>query len=497
MFTFSQDCWKPRAEYHDAEHLEIPYKPFLRTEKLGRVADISSAHPPSKSKESRTGEGAFFAVDIKTTQKKPARRTAPSTRKTQVQQPQRREQRYTGRRRYVKPDRTISAVLRSLAVDPDVSWELLQEYSLTNLGKTNLPESVKIESTNVGDYGSLRIYDKSFDTVTSRTKRSLVGDSIAPPNPTASKDPVFAEMAASGKANVFATSDVLTSLMTAPRSVISFDVAVVKKNGCYWLDKRSDAIMFEGVSIDENSTTAPFKDKGPDSPLELFKEVNSVCNLVRDELLVSVPDSVPDLESPPSELSIPDNVSYGFRYKIFELPSGFRLALRLPLNGLLQGSDGSLEHLYVRTLYEWFEQSGLNGWKHRVDKKKGAILAEELHANTTQMGKWALEGILADISMVQLAFVSRVADTAPDLLSTMYGTNKGILQQLNLSLSNCWANVMVLLDEISRQSDGIYCVLRPYGKSVLRLYSAANVASIEDLFMSHSFITDEEEDQEQ
>ena len=47
------------------------------------------------------------------------------------------------------------------------------------------------------------------------------------------------------KANVFATDDVLSTLMVASRSFYSWDIMVTKRNGKIYFDKREDGVIGE------------------------------------------------------------------------------------------------------------------------------------------------------------------------------------------------------------------------------------------------------------
>ncbi|KAL0244940.1 hypothetical protein GEMRC1_009020 [Eukaryota sp. GEM-RC1] len=468
LFSFSENQWKPSPSYQDIHGLDIPYKPFLRTERLGKAVDLSTtSHYPKAVREAKQTTG-FVSVETKPLIKKSTRKPLQAQRKP-FQPPFQEKPRYDKRRQRVqRVDRSITKVLRTLSVDPDITWEMVNEYPMSNLAKAVLPGKAELTGSVYKDCGTLLQYDRSLDSVTPKTRKVITLPHTPTPNPTASKDPVFADLAAEGKANVFASSDVLTAMMTCHRTALAFDFVVIKR---------------DGFSVSENSESAPFAETGPDSPPSLFVEAKIAGDRAIQEFFSSTPSSAPQLEECPAELAS-DAHSYGHRYKLYDLPSGYKLAVRLPLMGYLQTSDGSLDQLYVRSLYEWHDQTTMQSWRVQLEKaKKASSLAAEMHNNHTQMARWALEGHLADVSRVEVAFVSRPLEAAgnPELLGTIYSSTRAFLDQLSISINNSWACLLVLLEEVKKLDDGVYVFVKPPTKTVLRLYSVPSASVVDDL----------------
>ncbi|KAL0209411.1 hypothetical protein RCL1_007779 [Eukaryota sp. TZLM3-RCL] len=498
MFTFSQSTsWKPRDDILEQQQIDLPYKPFLRTDRLGKVVDFSSSFQKSarETVQQVETEAAFQAVDTKQPAKKALKyKGQPAPRRVQQPQQRRVDQR---RKTNTRTERASLKILKTFAVEPDVYWKILSEYSLITLSKFSKGADAVSKESNYCDVGRIRYYDKAADSVSTRSRRPLPRHPINPPNVSASNDPIFQRMASENVADVFIGSDVLTMLMTSNRSVIPFDIVTIKKDGKYWFDKRSEFPLFDLQVVDEHSETAPFQETGPDSPLELFSEVKNVSDVVRDTLLAGEEVTIgssQDLDA----MNLPHGASYGYRYKIFELTTGTRIAVRFPLMGRL-GTASDHEETYVRTLYEWHSLAGINSWRNRLDKKKGAVLSEQLHDNNNQLSRWALEGLLGDVPRAQIAFVSRSLDTkssAPELLATLSTSTAILAQQLNISLAVCWSTVLVVLEEIGKLSQGVHVILRPASKNCIRIFDVPNATSAEDVHVIPvtSIIAEEEDE---
>ncbi|RYP03152.1 hypothetical protein DL764_005359 [Monosporascus ibericus] len=154
-----------------------------------------------------------------------------------------------GWRDYDKPARNRDA---SINIKPD--WQLLEEIDFNRLSKLNLDAD---EGEDMDSYGFLYYYDRSFDKQPVKSaERKLTPMDRAAYNVTTSSDPVIQELAEKDEATIFATDSVLSMLMCSPRSVYPWDIVIVKQGNKIFLDKRDNATL-DMVTVNENAADAP------------------------------------------------------------------------------------------------------------------------------------------------------------------------------------------------------------------------------------------------
>ncbi|KAF3079381.1 hypothetical protein TWF569_001779 [Orbilia oligospora] len=150
---------------------------------------------------------------------------------------------------YDKPQRNRDS---SVVIKPD--WKMLEEIDFNRLGKLNLEID---DGEDVESYGSLFYYNRSFDrSATKATSTPLVIFDRAWYNPTTSGDPVIQKLADGEKATIFATDTVLSTLMCATRSVYSWDIVINRVGNKLYFDKR-DGSQIDFATVNENAADPP------------------------------------------------------------------------------------------------------------------------------------------------------------------------------------------------------------------------------------------------
>merc|ERR1719421_1894505 len=96
-------------------------------------------------------------------------------------------------------------------------------------------------------------------------------DQIAFYNVTASDDPVIEQLAENSAADIFATDQVISVLMAAPRSVYSWDIVVTKRDGKMFFDKRNGSPI-DFLSVNETANETPPNDSSINSSTSLAQE---------------------------------------------------------------------------------------------------------------------------------------------------------------------------------------------------------------------------------
>jgi translation initiation factor 3 subunit D len=66
-------------------------------------------------------------------------------------------------------------------------------------------------------------------------------------------DPVFRKLAQENKADIFATEVAIAAVMTAPKSIYSWDVIIKKYQDKVFIDKRDEPNILDNLTVNETS----------------------------------------------------------------------------------------------------------------------------------------------------------------------------------------------------------------------------------------------------
>ncbi|ETN44355.1 eukaryotic translation initiation factor 3 subunit D [Cyphellophora europaea CBS 101466] len=157
-----------------------------------------------------------------------------------------------GWRDYDKPQRNRDA---SVNIRPD--WTMREEIEFSRLNKLNLETS---DGDDIDSYGFLYYYDRSYDKPPVKSTERKLNESLdgTAYNVTTSSDPVIQDLAEKDEATIFATADILSMLMCATRSVYSWDIVILKHANKIFLDKRVNSSI-DLVTVNENAADAPLE----------------------------------------------------------------------------------------------------------------------------------------------------------------------------------------------------------------------------------------------
>ncbi|KAF4929937.1 hypothetical protein COL154_006295 [Colletotrichum chrysophilum] len=150
---------------------------------------------------------------------------------------------------YDKPARN-----RDASINIKADWKLLEEIDFNRLAKLNLDAD---EGEEIDAYGFVYGYDRSYDKPPVKgTERRLNAIDRAAYNVTTSSDPVIQDLADKGEATIFATDSILSMLMCSPRSVYPWDIVISVQGNKVFIDKRDNAAL-DMVTVNENAADAP------------------------------------------------------------------------------------------------------------------------------------------------------------------------------------------------------------------------------------------------
>ncbi|KAJ5306917.1 hypothetical protein PENANT_c003G04037 [Penicillium antarcticum] len=426
-----------------------------------------------------------------------------------------------GWRDYDKPQR-----IREPSVNIRPDWTMLEEVDFSRLSKLNLdaPEGEDLDS-----YGFLHYYDKSYDRApVKNAERRIQALDRAAYNVTTSQDPIINELAEKNAATVFATSDILSMLMCATRSVYSWDIVIVHQGDKIYFDKR-DGASFDLVSVNENAVDAPLeaaeaagKQEQINTPSALAMEATIINhNFALQTLTESESQKVSFAKPNPFYDEAEETeplASKGYKYRRFDISlerdeEPVSMVVRTEVDAVMKGGPTGTEdqQLTIKALNEFDPKAQGSGgaldWRSKLVSQRGAVLATEMKNNSSKLARWTTQAILAKADGMKLGFVSRVnpRSAASHVVLGVVGYKpKEFATQMNLNLGNGWGIVRTIVDRIraldaDEPADKVkkYVLIKDPNKSVLRLYSVpATTFEEEDELEAEVEKSDEKSDDE-
>lgn len=397
---------------------------------------------------------------------------------------------------YDKPQRNRDS---SVNIRPD--WGLLEEVDFNRLSKLHLESP---DGEDLDSYGFLYTYDRSYDKAPVKgTERKLQSLDRAAYNVTTSSDPVIQDLAEKNEATVFATSDILSMLMCAPRSVYSWDIVIVKQGKKIFFDKR-DGASIDLVTVNENAADAPLeaseaggKQDSINTPGALALEATVINhNFALQTVIESEKDKV-EFPSPNPFYNASEETeplaSKAYKYRRFDLSlekdeEPLNLIVRTEVDAVLKGTTGADQHIVIKALNEFDHKAqgagGALDWRTKLASQRGAVVATEMKNNSCKLARWTTQAILAQADHMKLGFVSRSnprSSTSHVILGVVGYKPRDFATQMNLNLGNGWGIVRTVVDLIHSLDDDEdeeegedrlkkYVLVKDPNKPVVRLY---------------------------
>ena len=390
-----------------------------------------------------------------------------------------------------------------------------EEIDFARLTKLNLETS---EGEDVDNYGFLYYYDRAYDKPpVKNTERKLQSLERAAYNVTTSSDPVIQELAEKDEATIFATSDILSMLMCATRSVYSWDIVIAKHGNKIFLDKRPDSSI-DLVTVNENAADAPLEAEAtqggnnqqsmgvkPDS-------INTPTNLALEATIINHNFALQTvIESLTSKLDMPHPnpfydasteteplASKAYKYRRFDLSlekddEPLHLIVRTELDAVVKNNiSGEDQYLTVKALNEFDHKAQGSGgaldWRTKLTSQRGAVVATEMKNNSCKLARWTTQAILAKADQMKLGFVSRAnpKSAANHVVLGVVGYKpREFASQMNLGLNNGWGVVRTIVDLVRgmgaiEDGDKKYVLVKDPNKQVIRLYDVPLTTFEED-----------------
>ncbi|KAL8032590.1 hypothetical protein ABFX02_13G106300 [Erythranthe guttata] len=519
---FNPDGWGPPDSAAATLSLpnqpsNVPFAPFSRSEKIGRIADWTrnfsnqgrpgskhGAHHQSDSAFDFSGDDSFasLAADddssfrlVDTSAKshhhnpnRPkfnprwrfnsynnARSQLPQRRDEEVEAKKRDAEKERARRdrmynnRSQMPQRRESSVFKS-SVDIQPEWNMLDQIPFSTFSKLSFsvpePEDLLI-------CGGLEFYDRAYDRITPKNCRPL--ERFKNRNffkVTTTDDPVIRRLANEDKATVFATDSILSTLMCASRSVYSWDIVVQRVGNKLFFDKR-DGSQLDLLAVHETSQE-PLPDLKDDinSIHSLSVEAAYINQNFSQQVLIRDGNKVTFDESNPFASEGEEVAPVGYRYRRWKLDNEMYLVSRCEVQSVVD-INNQRSFLTLNALNEFDSKYSGVDWRQKLETQRGAVLATELKNNANKLAKWTAQALLAGADMMKLGYVSRVhpRDHFNHVILAVVGYKpKDFATQINLNTSNMWGIVKSIVDLCMKLDEGKYVLVKDPTKPQVRIY---------------------------
>ncbi|KAG6694672.1 hypothetical protein I3842_09G060600 [Carya illinoinensis] len=481
--------------------LNVPFAPFSRSDKLGRIADWTrNYNNPARSKNpsdsvfdfsnddsfpaSADDDSSFRLVDGKPP---PKPRFGPKWRfQPQRQLPQRRDEEVEARKREAEKERARrdrlyhlnrsnnsqrreAAVFKS-SVDIQPEWNMLDQIPFSTFSKLSFsvpePEDLLL-------CGALEFYDRSYDRITPKNERRL--ERFKNRNffkVTTTDDPVIRRLANEDKATVFATDAILSTLMCSPRSVYSWDIVVQRVGNKLFFDKR-DGSQLDLLSVHETSQE-PLPEAKDDinSAHSLGLEAAYINQNFSQQVLIRDGNKVTFDESNPFANEGEEVASVAYRYRRWKLDNDMYLVARCEVQSVFEVNK-QRSFLTLNALNEFDPKYSGVDWRQKLETQRGAVLATELKNNANKLAKWTSQALLAGADLMKLGYVSRVhpRDHFNHVILAVVGYKpREFAGQINLNTLNMWGIVKSIVDLCMKLNEGKYVLVKDPSKPQVRIY---------------------------
>lgn len=539
--------WGPgNAAPVDQQSDGFPYVPFSKGDKLGKVADWA-ADPAKEAKEKRSQRSgfrdpyyaygssgsSFFADESESTSSfsvvesfrtAPFQKNAQSNRAAAVyrargrQQPLSKNAQPTAASSSVPSRQNMARGPRTMTIGSATNhnrrgvrqqpWQLDKQKARKtsvvigpewkHIQRNNFSELLKLqyqvnEEKVLGEYGSVQLFDKQMDKLSSAQKLKRVD--VTEYNVSTSEDPVIqklvSEKAKDSKLRVYATDAIVALLMCATKSYVPWDVIVTKKDGNIFFDKRDNSAI-DRPAVDENSKTPP------QDVADL--KINSAADLALEESYINLnfnagvvlpgadneykfpnPNPFSSGDEPASSPLLPKGYIYKeFNLEIEEDKEPIPLVVRMDVDAAIE-RNGEREFANVYALLEYGGGKQLM-WKDRFADHSGAIISEEMKNNLNKLSQWTCRALLAGSQAIKIGFVSRCSlkdEKNHQIISVVTHSPTQFAKQLNFNENMGWGIFKSFVNVFSALEDGKFVILREPNQQAVSIYQVPLDTSFE------------------
>jgi len=369
-------------------------------------------------------------------------------------------------------------------VQTKTEWAMKRELKLSEMAKLQI-NSTEVEREDVVWCGQIREYNKEYDRITVRTKKPMTRfEELNFFNVTTSDDPMLPDLLqADASATVIATDHVLAALVSAARSVYSWDIVITKIQDKLIFDKR-DGSQVDYLTVNETSDNPPNNDDPNhiNSPLKLGQETSCI-NQNFSQMVLDTHSAAEKFEQPnpfEEEGEQGSAASVAYRYQKITLPGNSKsdsefdknpvsLIVRTEVNAKMPDTGAFVS---VKALSE-YDPKPTDAWATHLETQRGKVLATELKNNAFKLGRWTAQAILAGCSVMKIGYVTRVTPADPwshSVLGVQTNYTDQFAEQIGMTRNNVFGILRNIIDLVMSWEDGKYLILKDPTKAVMRIY---------------------------
>jgi len=480
----NQSGWGPVGKLE--KFSDIPYAPFSKGDKIGKCSDWNS-NIRNYSRQNYYGanvvnpftfkeedEDSFTLVDYSRVSAKLKNKSRTAYQK-QYQQKQRSSnqsgrgghgpKKQGGRFNNKWNDRRQRN--RESSVEINSNWELKEEFDISQF-KTyyvdNLPE---VET--IGSYGSVKYYNKTFDKINTKNEKKLQKTEKTIPSIPTSDDKVIRAQYTHG--NVYATDAILATLMSAHKSVYSWDIVVQKVGTRLFFEPRPNTSDL--LTVNENVSSHQDEKDPINSTTSLSIEATQVNLNYQNQVLQSDAPVYQFENELPDQEEFENSIEVGYRYNKWNLDDDIVVLARTQIDGVVE-DKGQTKFISINAINEHESYKFGIEFRKKLDSQRAAILATEIKNNSTKFAKWSIQSSLSGCDMMNLGFVSR--DSIRDNINhVILGTQFYPVQELNrqnsVDMKNCWGIFKTIVQSCMKLDNGKYLLHREPNRNIINLYS--------------------------
>jgi len=478
VLRMPDDACGPLDALDAAEPPLLPYQPYSKNDRLGRVCDWNRPQKFMDFVYGRSSQGdavQMFAFTYKEEEEDDSFRAVGRTAASIAAAQKKRTSSYTYstrsrrsgfqsystnsfrggrgggrggfRRFFTRNWSDNSRMIADITITVQPSWEKKQTFVFTSLSKSlfGVPANAVAKARELHERdlpplpkpsdmeicGQLRMLNPASYQMASCKKPTPVKKSTKLSfSVTTSEDPVIARIAEkireekTDKVTIFATDNIVAALMTAPRSVLPWGVSIVRKGNFIYLDV-SDNSMVDLVSVCETDGGSGMSQEADNvnGPSRLWQEATYISDMYVQHVLNTASETpAVQFEKPCPFLTEEDKAEgkeaapVAYRYRRYSLNEGVDLVVRCELQGVTAPCTPETIDGNIVEICTLNEWNiASTAWKKELDQRRGVVLATEIKNNSCRMARVIAKAFLAGASNIHIGFITR--KTASDTVN--------------------------------------------------------------------------------
>ncbi|KAI3379467.1 hypothetical protein SNEBB_001317 [Seison nebaliae] len=351
-------------------------------------------------------------------------------------------------------------------------WVSLHEFEFKQLDVLRIEKLPAVKTLR--SCGSLNFYDKSFQrNVPIQLKKgdkSLV-------RKTTSFDDVIRDLSKQ-HGNVFIVDWLLATIMCCTKSVFPWHIKVTKVKDKLFFDYDDK----EMVTVNETAPDAPNDVVSKNLSLEaLFIDIN-----FRQQVLMKNENDSIKMENadPFMDALKKDNVKMeclptAYRYRLFDLGfKNIKVLVRCEQDAVMKTENkDSLQYINLRALNEHVRPN-VPDWRVRLKQSTAGTLATEIKNNANKFAKWVVSASVAGSDLLKIGLVSPMSGNKTpsyevlDIHTVNLKAEDSGQFNINININNGWAVFQSLVELIFAQPHEFasYIIWRDPEKNVIRIF---------------------------